>query len=405
MINLNKLSQMEFKEVQVACAYLFSPDQAKDNEFKINLDLESIEDAFAQKEKRYNPDFHPDEAEEMLKKRKERYIKVNESYEILKKFVGTGDREKSFSETNECKGKIIAIGGAKGGIGKSIFSTNLGVFLSLKGHKTVMVDLDLGGANLHYYLGQNSLKYSINDYLDKKVQTLNEIITPTEYGPDLIGGGSSQLGSANIHFAKKIKLLKAIKALDAEYIVIDLGGETSYNIIDFFLSAETGIVLTTCEPAAYVSAYNFIKVALQRKLNRIFGPESEYSKQKDDDLKRLIDESIFPSGDNRGNFLVNLFERVKKEQPQHLSFIKKVVGSFKPKLVINMILEESNLGAVVDRIQQVARKMLSVQIEYLGCIPFESRVKTSATELVPAVSKHSEGTLSDSLRTIYNNLE
>ena len=47
--------------------------------------------------------------------------------------------------------KVIAVGGAKGGIGKSIFATNLALLLSSVG-RTVIIDLDLGGANLHLYL-------------------------------------------------------------------------------------------------------------------------------------------------------------------------------------------------------------------------------------------------------------
>ena len=110
----------------------------------------------------------------------------------------------------------------------------------------------------------------------------------TKYGPLLIGGNSSQLGNANINFMRKLKLMKAIKNLDADFIIIDLGGDTSYNIIDFFLLADHGIVMTTCDPASYLDAYNFIKTALYRKLNRLFGPESKYKAQKDQALEQFI---------------------------------------------------------------------------------------------------------------------
>lgn len=42
--------------------------------------------------------------------------------------------------------------------------------------------------------------------------------------------------------------------------IMDLGGDTSYNVIDLFLAADTGFVLTTCDPASYLDAYSFIKV-------------------------------------------------------------------------------------------------------------------------------------------------
>ena len=170
-------------------------------------------------------------------------------------------------------GKIIAVGGAKGGIGKSLFVANLGVLLSQLGKRTVVVDLDLGGSNLHLYMGVWSLSRRIDDYLEKKVATISEIITPTKFGPQLIGGGGGKLGAANIHFSRKIKLLRSLKTIDADYVILDLGGDTTFNILDFYLAADQGFVLTTCEPASYLDAYGFLKMSLHRRLTRLFGAD------------------------------------------------------------------------------------------------------------------------------------
>ena len=163
------------------------------------------------------------------------------------------------------------------------------------GWRTVLADLDIGGSNLHLYLGETFLKLNINDFLNKKVPDLQNIMIRNKYGPHLIGGDSSQLGAANISFSQKLKLLKAIKQIDADYIIIDLGGDTSYNSIDFFLAADYGIVMTTCDPASYLDAYNFIKVGIYRRLNRLFGPESKFRDRKDDDLKQLIHDATMSS--------------------------------------------------------------------------------------------------------------
>ena len=99
-------------------------------------------------------------------------------------------------------------------------------------------------------------------------------MTATKYGPWLIGGNSSQLGSSNISFAAKMRLIKSVRNLEADCVIIDLGSDTSFNILDFFLAADIKIVLTTCDPASYLEAYNLIKVGLYRRLNRLFGEES-----------------------------------------------------------------------------------------------------------------------------------
>jgi MinD-like ATPase involved in chromosome partitioning or flagellar assembly len=52
------------------------------------------------------------------------------------------------------------------------------------------------------------------------------------------------VGGANIHFARKLKFLKALKNLEADDIILDLGGDTSYNVLDFFLAADHQLVIT-----------------------------------------------------------------------------------------------------------------------------------------------------------------
>ncbi|MBW2608045.1 MAG: AAA family ATPase [Deltaproteobacteria bacterium] len=398
MLLIENLSEKQLQDVRIACSYLFSPEFARDDEFVINLDLASIKNALEEKEKRYDPALHPDESEEMILKRKERFIKIKQSYELLTPYIF--EEEKIILEQGSRKSRIIAVGGAKGGIGKSIFAANLGIYLSSQGKRTVLVDLDLGGANLHLYLGERFLKYNINDYLSKNVPSISDIMVSTKYGPDLVGGGSSQLGSANIHFSRKLKLLRAIKQIDADYIIIDLGADTSYNIVDFFLAADHGIVLTTCDPPSYLDAYNLIKVALFRKLNRIFGPESELRKYKDPDLLWLIKEATMPGNGNKGKVIGDLIERVKKELPKGLPLIEHVLETFRPGLVVNMISENDNVSEVVNRVQDVSLRMLTVAVDYLGSIDYQSDIKRSAQDLVPVISKDPEGNLSECIQDI-----
>ena len=433
MLLIENLSEKQLEDVRIACSYLFSPELARDDEFVINLDLASIKNALEEKEKRYDPALHPDESEEMLLKRKERFIKIKQSYETLMPYMFEEEEtvleeeetvleekeivleeekivleeeeivleeEKIIFEQESRKSRIIAVGGAKGGIGKSIFATNLGIYLSSQGKRTVLVDLDLGGANLHLYLGERFLKFTINDYLNKNVPSISDIMVSTKYGPDLVGGGSSQLGSANIHFSRKLKLLNAIKQIDADYIIIDLGADTSYNVIDFFLAADHGIVLTTCDPASYLDAYNLIKVALFRKLNRIFGPESELRKYKDPDLLWLIKEATMPGTGNKGKVIEDLIKRIKKELPKGLPLIEHVLETFRPGLVVNMISENDNVSEVVKRVQDVSQRMLTVAVDYLGSIDYQSDIKRSAQDLVPVISRDPEGNLSECFRDI-----
>ena len=111
MLPINELSNTELQKIRIACAYLFSPVLARNDEFLEKLNLVSVENAYTEKEKRYNPGIHPDESEEIIKKRKERSVKIRESYETLKFYMPK--EKKPYSEAKQSR--IIAVVGAKGG--------------------------------------------------------------------------------------------------------------------------------------------------------------------------------------------------------------------------------------------------------------------------------------------------
>ncbi len=302
-------------------------------------------------------------------------------------------------------GKMIAVGGAKGGIGKSLFVANLGVLLSQLGKKTVVVDLDLGGANLHLYMGVWSLTHRIDDFLTLKVPTISDIMTPTKYGPTLIGGGGGKLGAANIHFSRKLKLLRALKTIDADYVILDLGGDSTYNILDFYLAADQGFVLTTCEPASYLDAYGFIKMSLHRKLSRLFGAESNYRRFRDFEVEQLIKEFIFANTSTNGRYMSTLVEQIEQSAPTHHRLIKELLDGFRPGTVVTMFEAEEQVDELVSRLKKVSQKMLSLDINYFGCVPFERQIQRSAKDLIPSVAKAPDGAFAKALRRIVLKME
>ena len=134
--------------------------------------------------------------------------------------------------------QIWAIGGGKGGVGKSLVTANVSICLALMGHKVVTIDLDLGGANLHTCLGVPIPEKTLSDYISKKVSNLNEILTQTAI-PNLsiISGAQDEVGVANLKSLQKAKILRRLRELKADYIILDLGAGTTFNTLDFFISA------------------------------------------------------------------------------------------------------------------------------------------------------------------------
>src|SRR5207249_805542 len=108
--------------------------------------------------------------------------------------------------------RIIAVGGGKGGIGKSLVSANLGIALAQRGSSVVLVDADLGGANLHSCLGVPQPQVSLSDFVDRRTEKLEDVAVPTGIERlRLISGARDVLDAANPRHAEKQKLLRNIR--------------------------------------------------------------------------------------------------------------------------------------------------------------------------------------------------
>jgi flagellar biosynthesis protein FlhG len=168
--------------------------------------------------------------------------------------------------------RLWAIGGGKGGVGKSVVASNLAVRMAQLGHRVMIVDGDLGGANLDTLLGCERPTRTLSQFFDRGVEQLAEIAAPTELpNLSLIAGDGEALGSANPAHAQKLKLIRHLRALPCDLVIVDLGAGTNFNTLDLYLAADLGIVVTTPEPTALQNCFAFIKTAALRDLEQRTG--------------------------------------------------------------------------------------------------------------------------------------
>ena len=294
----------------------------------------------------------------------------------------TARSNKGTAEKQEPQKIIIAVGGAKGGVGKSVLASNLAVGLALLGQKVVLADLDLGGSDVHLYVGVKSLSKTWNDFLEKRVSSINDILTPTAFeGLTLIGGNSSKLGSANLPHSQKLKIMRHLKKLECDYIIIDLGGNTTYNGLDFFLFADQKIVVTATEPASILDSYSFVKVAFQRFLERYFAESKT--------LKELGESIRDGSFENSANLSLNhILQEVRSRDESAYTKLKMLVDKFNLSLVVNMAENRKDVLAA-ESIQKVLKEKCYLDVGILGTIPFDKVVRKAAREFIPIVVENS----------------
>jgi flagellar biosynthesis protein FlhG len=258
-------------------------------------------------------------------------------------------------------GTIISIGGGKGGVGKSILSIALGTFLARRGSSVVLADLDLGAANLHTYLGIRGRTPGIADFILGKMPSLENILVETPVPRlGLISGAEFVPGATNPAHWMKLKLMRHLRALPADYVIIDLGAGVAFNTLDFFGISDRGVVITAPEPGAVMNAYSFIKGALYRKMQNIF--------KNHPDISALI-EAETKMGDSEKRFTLEwLSEKLRSNAPDLLPLIDEIEQSFTPSLVINRA-PEGQTHVLVKNLISLCGEKLGITLEHAGDLP------------------------------------
>jgi len=165
------------------------------------------------------------------------------------------------------KTRIMAVTSGKGGVGKSNIAVNLAIAYSQLGKKVILIDGDLGMANVNVLMGivpQYNLMHVINH---KK--TMKDIILNTEYGISFIAGANGFSKIANLtheeldYFAREFSSIA-----NADIIIIDTGAGINNNVLQFVAAADEVYVVTTPEPTAVTDAYGIIKIIATEFVNQ-----------------------------------------------------------------------------------------------------------------------------------------
>ena len=273
--------------------------------------------------------------------------------------------------------KLWAVGGGKGGVGKSIVSLNLAYWLAKLGHKVVLVDADLGGANLHTLLGMKFVQHTLSDYLSKKVDSLDKIAIDTPVpGLRLICGASDIVGLANPKYAQKMKLMRAMTLLKADHLILDLGAGTDYNTLDFFLYCTYKVAVITPQPTALQNGYGFIKSALYRAINRAF--------ERNLRLEPLIKRATGQDLNDPIATMEELVEAFAEVDEGYAKQLKDIINNFHLYLISNMVKKDKDRKAS-EIIRTVCQKYLNLdQVTLLGNIPYDSQIEECVARMNPA---------------------
>ncbi len=261
-------------------------------------------------------------------------------------------------------GRILAVAGGKGGVGKSVVSITLAAAFSERGNNVVLVDLDLGSANLHTYLGIHDDTPGVADFLLKKVQELPSLLIDTSIpNVKLISGARFFPGMANPPYQTKLKLIRHLKCLSADVVIMDIGAGVHFNTLDFFAIGRPGLITLAPEPGAVLNAYSFIKASLFRHLMSIFGRHPQ--------VRSFLYElkTKGEGGDDESSFTLEFFlDILRGLDASFAPLVEEVIGVLQPAMVMNHVTDLVS-AVYADNLQKLILKRLELKVHYLGNLP------------------------------------
>ncbi len=271
--------------------------------------------------------------------------------------------------------KILPIASGKGGVGKSVLVANLGIALASFGQRTVLIDMDLGGSNLHTYLGIKNRARGIGNFISDKSVSFADIRARSPYpNLDFIPGDVLVTGAANLSYAQKRSLVANIEKLDADYILIDLGSGTHFNTIDFFLMSNSGVLVTTPQAPSILNAYGFLKNAVFRLLQQTFSDHKG--------VTRLLTDIVKERQPNSTPTIASILNGIEKLSKRAAATARSEIAKLRPSIVVSMGDRPEDME-IVQSLRALIEQNLNVTPLCLGFLYYDYIVREAVGETVP----------------------
>lgn len=274
------------------------------------------------------------------------------------------------TDINNMTKRVLAIGGGKGGVGKSLVASNLAIAMAQLGKDVVLVDADLGGANLHTIFGMDRPRFLLEQFIGRDVENLEQILLPTaQKGLRLICGGMPVLGTANPKFAQKQRLINHIKKLETEIIILDTGAGAGFNVLDLFNAADKQLVVFTPQLTSLHNGYGFLKAAILRALQRAISAEA----------RKFLSSS---GPETAGESLEAALSRLLSKAPEESQKVNEVLQRISISIVGNMLRSRKE-DPVMGAISKMVQDHLQIEAPVIGLIRYGEKLLKSVNDRRP----------------------
>jgi len=279
-------------------------------------------------------------------------------------------------------------------VGKSFLLSSIGTCLAIQGKKVVLLDADFGGANLHTFLGVSRPSISLTDFFDDKLPLSQLIVEGGIDNMGLLTGAIRSLAPDGIKYAQKLKFFRHIEELDTEYVLIDLGGGTHFNILDTFLLADKMIMVIVPEIISIENMYHFLKNVFYRKLVNSL---SAYG------LKDVVWKAWKNRAKNNIINLKELVEYLKGLSKRIEDIINMELSNFTVYVILNQIKSHQEVK-IGNYVTSVCMKYFDLNAQYIGYVEYDSFISRCINERQPYMQANSASNCANEIKKLTENL-
>ena len=279
--------------------------------------------------------------------------------------------------------RVVAIGGGKGGVGKSLVAANVGIFLATLGKRVVLVDGAFGAPNLHIFAGVPRPSRSLSEAFVANGPTLSELAVATHVpGVRLVSGIYDPPWVSEPTPVQVATIARQLRQLPADWVVVDLGSGIASPMLELFLEADIGLLVAVPDPTSIELMHRFVKAAFLKHLERRgLAHLVRASAREPLDPDRRHDGGT-PSA-------LEIYLASVEAQAPELPELHDAILAFAPHLVINSARSKSDmeLGRAV---ASVVRRRIGAPIRYLGHLEYDEAVWASTRRRRPLLIEHPE---------------
>ena len=291
--------------------------------------------------------------------------------------------------------RLLAVGGGKGGVGKTFVAANLATALARLGKRVVVVDVDLDGANLHTCLGVPSPRSSLADYVSEREEDLGKLLVDTPLpNLKLIGATHGNLADAQPSHLRRVRLVRGLRQLDADLVLLDLGAGAHASVLDYFLVSDDGILVLQPEPTSVENAYSFLRAAFYRRMRLAMVGHG---------VRQLVTLAMDQRNERGIRTPLDLLREIEATDTAEARRFVETMRLFRPRVIVNgaRTAEDVKLGFAVS---SVCKKYFGIDAEYLGYVNYDDEARRSVSMRRPIVDLNSDADVSIYLQRIARKL-